>query len=109
VEEPKEEPKKEEVKPSAYSDEVIKQLSMRHKKNVGDIKVMLALTDSVSPADDVMMIYIWIDAYMAAKKEGQKTEEAVITANSTVNDKRRYDAAQEHQPSMFNAATAGAE
>lgn len=96
------------VKPSAYSDEVLNQLSERYKKPVGDIKVVLAFTDAVTPADDVVMICVWLDAYMTAKKEGQKTDEAVITANSTVNDKRRYDAAQEHQPSMFDAATAGA-
>jgi phage recombination protein Bet len=97
------------VKPSAYSDEVLKQIADAYKKNVGDIKVVLAFTDAVTPADDVVTICVWLDAYMAAKKEGQKTEEAVIVANSTVNDKRRYDAAQEHQPSMFDAATAGAE
>jgi phage recombination protein Bet len=91
-----------------YSDDVLNQLAEHYKKNVGDIKVVLAFTEAVTPADDVVMICVWLDAYMAAKKEGQKTEEAVIIANSTVNDKRRYDAAKEHQPSMFDAATAGA-
>jgi hypothetical protein len=96
------------VKPSAtYSDDVLNQLAEHYKKNVGDIKVVLAFTESVTPADDVVMICVWLDAYMAAKKEGQKTDEAVIIANSTVNDKRRYDATKEHQPSMFDAATAG--
>jgi phage recombination protein Bet len=92
------------TKPSTYSDDVLNQLAEHYKKNVGDLKVVLAFTDAVSPADDVVTICVWLDAYMASKKEGSKTEEAVVVANSTVNDKRRYDAAQQHQPSMFDAA-----
>jgi hypothetical protein len=86
---------------------VLNQLAEHYKKNVGDLKVVLAFTDVVSPTDDVVTICIWLDAYMASKKEGQKTEDAVVIANSTVNDKRRYDNTQEHQPSMFDAAGEG--
>ncbi|MFA5379727.1 MAG: hypothetical protein WC455_28470 [Dehalococcoidia bacterium] len=79
---------------STYPDDVLNQLAEHYKKNVGVIKVMLALTNAISPADDVVTICVWIDAYKASKEEGQNAEDAVIIANSTVNDKRRYDTAQ---------------